>query len=78
MGFLGKIDMKTPDITLTCFEECVYISRLHCIRYNISYLFIDEDRHGTTRRKHEGDGHFRQVFFGRLVRSSERLQELLI
>src|SRR5882757_9731517 len=25
MGFLGKIDMKTPDIILTCFEECAYI-----------------------------------------------------
>ena len=79
MGFLGKIDMKTPDITLTCFEECVlYISPLLCIQCNISYPFIDEDRHGTTREKHEGDGNFRQVFFGRLVRSSKRLQELLI
>ncbi|KAF8806675.1 tRNA guanosine-2'-O-methyltransferase [Phlegmacium glaucopus] len=48
MGFLGKIDMKTPDITLTCFEEY-------------------KDRHGTTREKHEGDGNFRQVFFGRLL-----------
>ena len=25
MGFLGKIDMKTPDITLTCFEECAFV-----------------------------------------------------
>jgi tRNA (guanine10-N2)-methyltransferase len=25
MGFLGKIDMKTPDITLTCLEECAYV-----------------------------------------------------
>lgn len=22
MGFLGKIDMKNPEITLTCFEDC--------------------------------------------------------
>ena len=22
MDFQGKIEMKTPDITLTCFEEC--------------------------------------------------------
>jgi len=22
MGFLGKIDLKNPDIILTCFEEC--------------------------------------------------------
>ena len=29
MGFLGKIDMMTPDITLTCFEECEYLSSLH-------------------------------------------------
>ena len=32
MGFLGKIDMKTPDITLTCFEECV----LYILLYNAS------------------------------------------
>ncbi|KAJ3512258.1 hypothetical protein NLJ89_g3627 [Agrocybe chaxingu] len=48
MGFLGKIEMKNPDITLTVFEEY-------------------EDRHGTTRVKHEGDGSFRQLFFGRLL-----------
>lgn len=24
MGFLGKIDMKNPEITLTCFEECAH------------------------------------------------------
>lgn len=24
MGFMGKIDMKTPEITLGCFEECPY------------------------------------------------------
>ena len=71
MGFLGKIDMKTPDITLTCFEECVSILPLYWFRYNVSYPLIDEDRHGTTREKYEGDGNFRQVFFGRLVRSSE-------
>lgn len=23
MGFLGKIDMKNPEIILTCFEECM-------------------------------------------------------
>ncbi|KAK0212912.1 tRNA guanosine-2'-O-methyltransferase [Desarmillaria ectypa] len=51
MGFLGKIDMKNPDIVLACFEECKF------------YI----DRHGTTREKHEGDGSFRQVYFGRLV-----------
>lgn len=48
MGFLGKIDLKNPDIILTCFEEY-------------------DDCRGTTREKHEGDGHFREVFFGRLL-----------
>ena len=28
---------------------------------------IDEDRHKIVRDKHQGDGNFRQVFFGRLV-----------
>ncbi|KAF8972985.1 tRNA guanosine-2'-O-methyltransferase [Flammula alnicola] len=55
MGFLGRIDMKNPDIVLTCFEEY-------------------EDRHGTTRAKHEGDGHFRQVFFGRLLEEGSARQ----
>ncbi|KAF9050072.1 S-adenosyl-L-methionine-dependent methyltransferase [Panaeolus papilionaceus] len=48
MGFLGKIDMKNPEITLTCFEDY-------------------EERTGVTRVKYEGDGNFRQVFFGRLI-----------
>ncbi|KAG7098852.1 hypothetical protein E1B28_000755 [Marasmius oreades] len=48
MGFLGKIDMKTPDIVMGCFEEY-------------------DDRRGQIRDKHEGDGNFRQVYFGRLV-----------
>ena len=28
----------------------------------------DRDKRGTTRHKHEGDGNFEEVFFGRLVR----------
>jgi tRNA (guanine10-N2)-methyltransferase len=31
MGFLGKIDMKNPDIVLICFEECKYsFDEAHC------------------------------------------------
>ncbi|KAK7676870.1 hypothetical protein QCA50_020206 [Cerrena zonata] len=48
MALLGKIDMKTPDVTFMCFEEYI-------------------DKHGRTREKLEGDGEFRQVFFGRLI-----------
>ncbi|KAF9484434.1 tRNA guanosine-2'-O-methyltransferase [Pholiota conissans] len=55
MGFLGKIDMKNPEIILTCFEEY-------------------DDRHGTTRAKHEGDGQFREVFFGRLLEEGSARQ----
>lgn len=67
MGFLGKIDMRNPDIVLTCFEECVFISG-HQRDFDLSLLVADDERQGTTRVKHEGDGDFRQVFFGRLVR----------
>ncbi|KAH6913799.1 RNA methylase [Coprinopsis sp. MPI-PUGE-AT-0042] len=49
MGLLGKIDMKNPQETFTCFEE-----------YN-------EERRNAPREKHEGDGDFRQVYFGRLL-----------
>ncbi|KAF8629167.1 hypothetical protein AX17_005752 [Amanita inopinata Kibby_2008] len=55
MDFLGRIDMKNPEITLGCFEEYV-------------------DRHGTTRTKHEGDGSFRQVYFGRLIEEGSARQ----
>ncbi|VDC06429.1 unnamed protein product [Peniophora sp. CBMAI 1063] len=48
MDFLGKIDMKTPEVVLGCFEEY-------------------RDTTGTTRGKHDGDGDFREVFFGRLI-----------
>ncbi|ESK96669.1 rna methylase [Moniliophthora roreri MCA 2997] len=48
MNFMGKIDMKTPEIVLGCFEEY-------------------DDRRGQTRSKHEGDGSFIQVYFGRLI-----------
>ncbi|EMD37313.1 hypothetical protein CERSUDRAFT_153886 [Gelatoporia subvermispora B] len=53
MDFLGKIDMKTPEITMVVYEELGMLS--------------DDDKHGTTREKHEGDGEFREVFFGRLI-----------
>ncbi|KAF9527300.1 tRNA guanosine-2'-O-methyltransferase [Crepidotus variabilis] len=48
MGFLGKIDMKNPEITMVCFEEY-------------------KDRTQTPRQRNEGDGDFRQIFFGRLI-----------
>lgn len=32
-------------------------------------VVLDDGALGTTRTKHEGDGHFRQVYFGRLVGS---------
>ncbi|KAL0577032.1 hypothetical protein V5O48_004966 [Marasmius crinis-equi] len=48
MGFSGKIDMKTPEIIMGCFEEY-------------------DDRRGHIRDKYEGDGSFRQVYFGKLI-----------
>ncbi|KAI0066133.1 RNA methylase [Artomyces pyxidatus] len=48
MDFLGKIDLKTPEVTMGCFEEY-------------------RDTVGNTRHKHEGDGNFREAFFGRLL-----------
>ncbi|KAJ7462237.1 tRNA guanosine-2'-O-methyltransferase [Mycena galericulata] len=48
MGFLGKIDLKTPKIILGCFEE-----------YDSSS--------GLAVTRHDRDGRFHQVYFGRLV-----------
>lgn len=67
MGFLGKIDMKNPDINLTVFEECKWESNLKACSDLTIFCHPDDERHGTTRVKHEGDGQFREVFFGRLV-----------
>lgn len=66
MGFLGEINMKTPEITLACFEECK-VKVVPSIVFTLSYYSIDDDKRGLTRSKHEGDGEFRQVYFGRLV-----------
>ncbi|KAJ7703248.1 RNA methylase [Mycena rosella] len=48
MGFMGKIDLKNPQIILGCFEE-----------YDSSA--------GLAITRHDRDGRFRQVYFGRLV-----------
>ncbi|KAJ3570013.1 hypothetical protein NP233_g4681 [Leucocoprinus birnbaumii] len=52
MDFRGKIDMKTPEITMACFEE--YESR-------------PAPANGPPRQRCENDGKFREVFFGRLI-----------
>ncbi|KAJ7096373.1 tRNA guanosine-2'-O-methyltransferase [Mycena epipterygia] len=48
MGFMGKIDLRNPQIILGCFEE-----------YDTSA--------GLSVTRHDRDGRFRQVYFGRLV-----------
>ncbi|KAG6331791.1 hypothetical protein ID866_7297 [Astraeus odoratus] len=50
MNFMGKIDMRDPDIVLGCFEEYAHDKR--------------------PDGKHNADGDFCQVYFGRLVRSN--------
>lgn len=30
MDFRGRIDMKNPEITIACFEECKCINHIHC------------------------------------------------
>lgn len=65
MAFMGKIEMKNPEIILGCFEECELICSAHSPPN--SQRLLDPDKHGYTRSKHEGDGQFIEVFFGRLV-----------
>jgi len=66
MGFLGKIDLKNSEIVLGCFEECGQ----SIMQQNHTLLigFQDHDRSRVTRTRHEGDGEYRQLYFGRLVR----------
>jgi tRNA (guanine10-N2)-methyltransferase len=65
MDFLGPIDMRHPDITLTCMEECTRRVSL-CIGCN-EFLFADIPPDPSAKRS-EDDGEFRQAYFGRLVR----------
>lgn len=77
MDLLGEITMKNPDIILTVFEECKHNILVQCSPRGTEDASTDVDKHGTTRHKHEGDGHFVEVFFGRLVRSLALLKSLL-
>ena len=70
MGFMGKIDLVDPEITIGCFEECARSITFRLTSRRRDLLHTDSDLHGTTRQKHEGAGDFREAFFGRLVRRS--------
>ncbi|EGO00079.1 hypothetical protein SERLA73DRAFT_21340, partial [Serpula lacrymans var. lacrymans S7.3] len=52
MAFMGKIDLKDPEVVMGCFEECE--------TYN-------EDSRGKPQEMRRQDGDFRQVYFGRLI-----------
>ena len=70
MGFMGKIDLQNPEITMGCFEECELKSSLllrfySAVLENSCFWRTDPNGHGTAGPKDEG---FREVFFGRLVR----------
>jgi tRNA (guanine10-N2)-methyltransferase len=70
MEFLGKIDVKNPEIILSCFEECAHPT-LSSFSSSCAdpHTNEDPDRRGLIRERHEGDGKFRHVYFGRLVGS---------
>ncbi|KAF6761256.1 RNA methylase [Ephemerocybe angulata] len=51
MDFQGEIDMKTPQMVCSCFEEY-------------------DDSFKRARDRSDGDGDFRQVYFGRLLEES--------
>ena len=78
MDLQGKIDLKNPEITMACFEECKFT----CPKYSVVRELknwksrIDESRitvpNGSPRKRCENDSHFKEVFFGRLVRPFSR------
>ncbi|KIJ67993.1 hypothetical protein HYDPIDRAFT_126592 [Hydnomerulius pinastri MD-312] len=65
MDFLGKIDMKEPEITLGVFEECTF-SYFSPDEQRLTFRRVDENdqRPDGLRNK---DGEFRQAYFGRLI-----------
>lgn len=75
MDFKGKINMKNPDVTLVCMEECVFdrVQRLLVCSVVLNAfwtpnpLILDIEPEDQSRSRSDGDGDFRYVFFGRLV-----------
>lgn len=59
--------MNNPEVTLACFEECEP-KLVRPLYRSLAHNLEDRDKRGTIRHKHEGDGNFEEVFFGRLVR----------
>lgn len=86
MDFKGKIDMKNPDVTLVCMEECVFdrVQRLQlCLGGTQLFLdpesmIVDIEPEDQSRSRSDGDGDFRHVLFGRLVSSFMTLGSFLI
>lgn len=78
MDLRGKIDMKSPEITMACFEECKFAYSTHYVARELKNRKprIDESRitvpNGSPRKRCENDSHFKEVFFGRLVRPFSR------
>lgn len=81
MGFMGRIDLLGPEVTMGCFEECEPRSSTHCcgaVPENETHALIvnvcrtDSGVRGTTRHEHEEAGELREVYFGRLVRKACR------
>jgi|SRR5882762_2587208 tRNA (guanine10-N2)-methyltransferase len=62
MGLLGKIDMKNPQITFGCFEECAFHLRFGIIERTILVIIIDEDMRRTLK-----EPCLLHVYFGKLV-----------
>jgi tRNA (guanine10-N2)-methyltransferase len=69
MGFMGKIDLVSPEITLGCFEECACSSTFRLFSLEHDLFHTDRDD-GTKRQKQESAAECREIFFGRLVRRS--------
>lgn len=69
MEFLGKVDLKTPEVILTCFEECKEIfSGYETAVLHLSYGRTDEYIRGLTLNQgSKTNGALLQVYFGRLV-----------
>ena len=68
MDFRGKIDMKNPEVTFVCHEECKFRPGF-CGRGNWTAhrSAIDLYIEGNRTRSFD-DGNFIAVYFGRLVR----------
>ncbi|KAF9010647.1 RNA methylase [Cyathus striatus] len=75
-GYNHKIPQARQREVIESFSYMAFLGEINMKTPDIMIACFEEytDRRGTTRVKHEGDGQFRQVYFGRLLEEGSARQ----